>query len=70
MERVPTEVNPAGLPSIDRDLSFETELAAKLGLVKDTLSMYDFPWMVLPRVERAFSEPERNLLRLPFQCGL
>ena len=40
-ERLPAEVNPAGHPPRDRDLSFETEAAKALVPTKDILSSYD-----------------------------
>ena len=45
-ERVPTGVNPAGLPSRDKELSFPTEPAVGLASLKDLLSPYDFTWVL------------------------
>ena len=41
-ERVPTGVNPAGLPSRGKELSFLTEPAVDLASSKDLLLAYDF----------------------------
>ena len=64
-ERVPTEVNPADLPSRDRELSFETEPVKELASLSDILPTYDFSWVTLQRAKWPFCELEKTLL---FPC--
>ena len=46
-ERVPTGVNPAGLPSRSKELSCPTQPSAELASLTDLLSAYDFSWALL-----------------------
>ena len=46
-ERVPTGVNPAGLPSRNKELSFSTQPSVELASLKDLLAAYDFSWVLL-----------------------
>ena len=64
-ERVPTEVNPADLPSRDRGRSFETEPVEELASLSDILPAYDFSWVALQRAKWPFRELEKTLL---FPC--
>ena len=61
-ERVPTEVNPADLPSRDRELSFETEPVKELASLSDILPTYDFSWVTLQRAKWPLCELEKTLL--------
>ena len=60
-ERAPTEATPAGLPSRDRDLSFETELTRELVAPRDIFSIYDFSWAALQRAERVYCGLKRKM---------
>ena len=50
-ERVPTDVNPADLPSRDRELSPETEPANELAPLSGLLSTFDCSWVLLQRAK-------------------
>ena len=46
-ERVPTDVNPADLPSRNKELPFSTQPSVELASLTDLLSSYDFSWVLL-----------------------
>ena len=46
-ERVPTGVNPADLPSRNKELSFSTQPSVELAALSELLSAYDFSWVLL-----------------------
>ena len=66
-ERVPTGVNPADLPSRNKELSFSTQPSVELASLADILSAYDFSWVLLQK-NNTPTEAQKSLSppQLPF----